>query len=333
MAEKHFEATPSRLARAKREGDVASSHELSSVAAFAFGLGGTAAILPAAASAAKRLLIGSASGRPAAAAGAVLLAAMCVPAVCAACGAALCGIAQASGLRFTALKCDLRRLAPTENLRRMFSREAAVTAARASLAFASAAGAIGAASSAIAASALHAGGLPALAAAARDGAMRSAWAACAAGALFACVDYALQTARRRKRLRMSFEELKRDHKEQEGDPLARGRRRAFHRAIAKGSLQRVKDAAFVVANPTHIAVAIEYRPPQEPVPRVLACAADESALRVRAYASEHGIPVIENVPLARQLYACAKPGEYIPHETYLAVAEVVAALVKSGALA
>ncbi len=128
---------------------------------------------------------------------------------------------------------------------------------------------------------------------------------------------------------MSFEELRRDSKENDGDPLARSRRRALHRQIARGSLQRVKDAAFVVTNPTHIAIALEYRPPQVPVPRVLVRATDDAAARVRDLASAYGIPLVENVALARQLYASAKAGDFIPHETYVAVAEIVAALSKT----
>jgi flagellar biosynthesis protein FlhB len=134
-------------------------------------------------------------------------------------------------------------------------------------------------------------------------------------------------------MRMSFEELKRDQKENDGDPLARSRRRSMHRQLSRGSLRRVKDAAFVVTNPTHIAIALEYRPPGVPVPRVLVRAADESAARVRELAAAYRVPLVENVSLARALYASAKPGEYIPQETYLAVAEIVAALTKCGALA
>lgn len=169
-----------------------------------------------------------------------------------------------------------------------------------------------------------------MAQAAWRGALRTAFAACVVGAVFAALDFGVQYARWRNRLRMSFEELKRDRKEHDGDPLARGRRRALHRRIARGSLQRVKDAAFVVTNPTHIAVPLEYRPPEIAVPRVLLCAADEAAARVRELAAAYGIPVVENVPLARLLYAGGEPGAYIPPDAYIAVAEIVAALGMAG---
>jgi flagellar biosynthesis protein FlhB len=129
---------------------------------------------------------------------------------------------------------------------------------------------------------------------------------------------------------MSLEEFKRDLREQDGDPMARARRKAAHRAIVRGSLQRLREAAFVVTNPTHLAIALEYAPPKVVVPRVLIRAADEAALLVRSRARELNIPVIENVPLARELFAKANPGEYIPQETYVAVAEIVAALARAG---
>ena len=162
--------------------------------------------------------------------------------------------------------------------------------------------------------------------------MHTASAACVVGALFAGADYGVHLVRWRKRLRLSFDELKRDQKENDGDPLARGRRRALHRQLSRGSLRKVKDAAFVVTNPTHIAIALEYRPPDVPVPRVLVRAADDAAARVRELAGAYGVPLIEHVALARHLYATARAGEFIPHETYVAVAEVVAALTKAGVL-
>jgi flagellar biosynthesis protein FlhB len=153
------------------------------------------------------------------------------------------------------------------------------------------------------------------------------------GLLFSILEFGVARAQWLKKLRMSFDEFKREMKEQDGDPLARGRRKSMHRALIRGSLKRVKDAAFVVVNPTHVAIALEYRPPEVPVPVVLVRAADEAALRVREVAAEHRIPVIENVPLARALFADCHAGRAIPTGHYVAVAEVVAALVRSGALA
>ena len=326
--EKQFEPTQSRIDRAKREGDVARSQELAGVAAFAVALLALCGILHPIASGAQAALIAAASGKSATSAVAQMLAFMLVPIVCAGCAAVLCSFLQGGGLRFVPLTFKANRLSPAENLKRMFSREAAITALRASIAFLCAGAALVPAFSGIFAGTLHASGVYGLGVTAWNGALHTAAAACAAGAVFAGADYGLQYARWRTRLRMSYEELKRDQKEHDGDPLARSRRRALHRQIARGSLQRVKDAAFVVTNPTHIAIALEYRPPHVPVPRVIVRAADEAAARVRELAAAHGVPLVENVPLARLLYGSANAGEFIPQETYIAVAEIVAALAK-----
>lgn len=330
--EKQFDPTPSHIERAKREGDVARSQELGNAAAFGAALLATAAVLAPLASALQAALFAAAQGSLNRAALANAAALILVPLGAAAAAAIGANVVQSGGLRFAPVSMKAERLAPGEQLKRMFSREAAVTAARASIAFICAAVAIVPAFAGIYAAALNAGGAGGVASAAWSGALHAAIAACAVGAVFASADYGVQLAAWRKRLRMSFEELKRDQKENDGDPLARSRRRALHRHISRGSLRRVKDAAFVVTNPTHIAIALEYRPPGVPVPRVLVRAADEAAARVRELAAAHCIPLVENVPLARRLYALAKPGEYVPQETYVAIAEIVAALAKAGVL-
>ncbi len=332
MAEgKQFEATQSRIERAKREGDVARSQELGNVVAFGGALIAAAAVIAPLGCAARAVLVAAAEGRTntGALAGAAML--MLVPIAAAALAAVGANAVQSGGLRFASVAIKSERLAPSENLKRMFSREAVVTAARASVAFACAGTAIVPAFVGIYAAALHAGAPAGIASAAWNGALHAAAAACIAGGVFAGADYGVQFVRWRKRLRMSFEEMKRDQKESDGDPLARGRRRAMHRQISRGSLRRVKEAAFVVTNPTHIAIALEYRPPEVPVPRVLVRAADDAAARVRELAAAYRVPLIENVALARRLYALARPGDVIPQETYVAVAQVVAALAKAGA--
>lgn len=329
--EKPYEPTQSRIERAKREGDVARSQELAAAAAFGAALCAAAAVTAPLALSARVALSAAASGASAVAPLAAGVPAMLLPAAAAACAAVACGVLQTGGLRFTALSFKIARLSPAENFKRMLSKESAVTAVRAIVAFACAAAAIGPAFAAIFAQTLHAGGIAALAVTGWHGALRAAATACAVGAFFAAADYGVQFARWRKRLRMSFEELKRDQKDSDGDPLARSRRRALHRQFARGSLRRVKDAAFVVTNPTHLAIALEYRPPQVPLPRVLVRAADDAAARVRELAAEYRVPLIENVSLARALYAKADAGDYIPEETYVAVAEIVAALAKARA--
>jgi flagellar biosynthetic protein FlhB len=332
MSEKPFEATPSRLERAKREGDVARSQELGNVAAFASALFATAVAIGPLAAAFRSAIGGSAAGSADIAPLLAIGACMLTPIAAAAGGAAAANVLQSGGLRLATISLKFERLAPGENLKRMFSRESAIAAARGTIAFLCAGAAIVPAFAAILGGTLHAGGIGGIASAAWSGALRASAVACAIGAVFAFADFGVQLARWRRRLRMSFDELKRDQKEHDGDPLARSRRRALHRQISRGSLRRVKDAAFVVTNPTHIAVALEYRPPDVPVPRVLVRAADDAAARVRELAASYRVPLVEDVPLARLLYAHAGPGDFIPRETYIAVAEIVAALTKAGVL-
>lgn len=324
--EKPFEATPSRLAKARRDGDVARSAELSNAASFGAALFATAAIVPFLARAAQSAIHAASAGNAPAGALAQIGALMLVPAACAAGCAAAAAIAQSGGLQTVSIALKFERLAPGANLKRIFSRDAVVAAVRGIAAFGCAAGALIPAFAAIHGAALGARGLSGVAQAAWSGALRAALVAFGIGAIFAGIDFGLQFARWKKRLRMSFDELKRDQKEHDGDPAMRGRRRSMHRRIARGSIRRVRDAAFVVVNPTHVAIALEYRPPEVPVPRVLVRAADDAALRTRELAAELQIPVIEDPPLARELYRTAREGEWIPAQAYVAIAEIVIAL-------
>ena len=330
--EKQFEATQSRLERARREGDVARSQELAGFAAF----GSAAAAVVAAAgpwgSAARAAIVGAAAHHLAFGALASLFAWTLLPSLCGAIAALGCCALQSGGIYLRALSIKLEHLSPSENLKRIFSAEAALTLMRATCAFGIASAVLMSSFATVASSALHASSVLALAAGAWSGAMRSVAAACAAAALFAVGDFALQIARRIRRLRMSSEEMKRDQKEHDGDPALRGRRRSLHRQLARGSILRVRDAAFVVANPEHLAVALEYRPPEVAVPRVVVRAAGEAALRVRELAQRFEIPIVVNVPLARMLHANCFAGDYIARDCYIAVAEIIAALRRSGAL-
>jgi flagellar biosynthetic protein FlhB len=93
-------------------------------------------------------------------------------------------------------------------------------------------------------------------------------------------------------------------------------------------LHAVKTATVVVTNPTHFAVALEYRRDQMTAPRVVAKGQDEIAARIRAVARQHGVPIVENVSLARALFRSADIGDAIPADLFGAVAEVLAYLVR-----
>lgn len=303
------------------------------VAAFAAALGATLCAASPLGELFRIALTEAARGRMPNSAYVSMLAWMLLPLAAGASAAAALAIVQTGGLNLVPVVPKVERMQPMEGLKRMFSRDAVVTAVRATFGFGVAGAAIVPAIAGVLDSAVHGAALMPIASAAWHGASYVALAACAVGAAFAALDYGIQFANWRKKLRMSFEEMKRDAKESDGDPLARSRRRSLHRQLSRGALHRVREAAFVVTNPTHIAVALAYRPPEVPVPRVLVRASDDGAARVRELAREYGVPLVENVALARALYATARPGDFIAQEHYIAVAEIVAALVKAGAIA
>ncbi|MFN2528452.1 MAG: flagellar biosynthesis protein FlhB [Candidatus Baltobacteraceae bacterium] len=334
--EKSFEPTQSRLQKAKGEGDIARSSELSGACSFAAGLAGLTVAIPIMGLSARGALfqIGAHPMQLTGALGTlgfVLFWAL-APLACAAVAGTSLTFFQSGGLRPVAVSFKFERLSPVEGFKRLVSREAVFNAFRATAAVVCIVIALLPAVAQLLSAAAGTHEAQSLAALARQSALRCAFVIAALGVVLGGVDFALVFARWRKKLRMSFDEVRRDQKEQEGDPAARGRRRSMHREISRSSLKRIKDASFVIVNPTHIAVALEYRPPEIAVPRVLLKAADEAALRVREAATEYKIPVIENIPLARELFATTKPGDVIPKETYIAVAEIVASLAKEGAL-
>jgi flagellar biosynthetic protein FlhB len=143
-------------------------------------------------------------------------------------------------------------------------------------------------------------------------------------ALLAALDYGQSWFRLRKELMMSHQELKEEFKQQEGDPKVKARQRARAREMLKrGIAKEIARSDVVVANPTHICVALRYRP-MEGAPVVTAKGYDEVAFYIRRLAEKHGIPVVENKPLARALAESTKVGRTIPADLYQAVAQVLA---------
>lgn len=148
----------------------------------------------------------------------------------------------------------------------------------------------------------------------------------AALALIAGVDLALQKRRYTNRMKMTKQEVKREHRDDEGDPQIKGKRRKRHREIVKNRVVlAVPRADALIVNPTHIAVAVRYRPTEgDPAPRVTAKGKGYLAGIMRDIARKNGIPIIQDKPLARLLYRRVKVGRCIPAETYKAVAAVLA---------
>jgi flagellar biosynthesis protein FlhB len=144
-------------------------------------------------------------------------------------------------------------------------------------------------------------------------------------ALLAGVDFALTRYRYNRRMKMTKEEAKRDYREEEGDPMIRARRRRKHRELAKGLVRlEVPRADALVVNPTHIAIAIRYRPGEDAAPRVTAKGKGQLAEIMRDLARENAIPIVEDIPLARLLYSRVKVGRCVPMETFKAVAAILA---------
>lgn len=137
------------------------------------------------------------------------------------------------------------------------------------------------------------------------------------------LDFFLQRFLHRRDLRMTKQELKDEYKETEGDPLIKAHRRSLHREILAQSLAAaVRDADVVLANPTHLAVALKYERASMGAPIITAKGADLMAAQIRQIASESGVPVKRDVPLARALYLLEVDDE-IPEELYEAVATVL----------
>jgi flagellar biosynthesis protein FlhB len=144
-------------------------------------------------------------------------------------------------------------------------------------------------------------------------------------ALFAAIDFPVQKFLYAQRLKMSLEEVKREHKESEGDPQMKGKRRRRQRELShRISVGAVPRADLVVMNPTHYAVAIRYDDTVMSAPRVIAKGADLLALKIRDIAQAHQIPVLRSPMLARALYAHAELDQEIPSALYTAVAQVLA---------
>ncbi len=143
--------------------------------------------------------------------------------------------------------------------------------------------------------------------------------------LAAMVDVPLQSFLHKSRLKMSHQEVKQEHKESEGNPHMKNKLRSRQREVAQGnSIRAVPKADFVLMNPTHFAVAIQYDEKTMRAPRVISKGADLLAMKIREIAKTNAIPVLESPKLARALFANAELDEDIPSSLYTAVAQVLA---------
>ncbi len=140
----------------------------------------------------------------------------------------------------------------------------------------------------------------------------------------AAADYAYQRWELMRNLRMTKEEIKEEFKRSEGDPFLKSRIRQQQRRMARGRMMaNVPKATVVVTNPTHLAIAIEYREGMR-APKVLAKGAMKVAQHIVAIAKENSIPVVQNIPLARAIYKTIDIDQEISPDLYMAMAEVLA---------
>lgn len=141
--------------------------------------------------------------------------------------------------------------------------------------------------------------------------------------VIAIIDFMVQRWQYRKQLRMTKEEVKREYKQDEGDPLIKSHRRQLHQELAMSDTrQAVRSADAVVTNPTQLAVAIKYEDSEMAAPMVVAKGQRLFAQAIREMAEEHGIPIVQNPPLAWTLIEL-DVGDEIPEELYAAVAEIL----------
>jgi len=148
--------------------------------------------------------------------------------------------------------------------------------------------------------------------------------------VFALIDFVYQKYTYKKSLRMSKQEIKDEYKQTEGNPEVKAKIRQLQREMAKKRMMAdVPKADVVITNPTHYAVAIRYDKTKDEAPRVIAKGVDNLALKIKEIARDAGVMIIENPPLARELYKSVEVDEIIPPKLYKAVAEVLAYVYKA----
>jgi len=143
------------------------------------------------------------------------------------------------------------------------------------------------------------------------------------------LDYLYQRYEFLKQMRMTKQEVKDEVKQTDGDPLIRGRLRQIRAERARERMMAaVPTADVVVTNPTHYAIALKYEAETMAAPKVVAKGVDDVAFRIREVANDNDIPIVENPPLARALFAAAEIDDEVPPEHYKAVAEVISYVFK-----
>lgn len=340
-SERTEQPTPKRLREARRKGQVAVSRDLASAAGFACALGVLAASLPFAArrlastaSLAIERAVSTGSLDAAAALAAVDDALWTMLSVSLPIGTA----ALAGGVVLTLLQTKAlitaesfapkpERFDPVAGIKRLFAHRTLIELGKTWLKLSAVGVAVvwaagGEGLRTLVQSATSGPGDAILA-----GARVSLLAACAvavSSVVLGGIDVLLQRWLHNKDLRMTKDDVRRDHKEEEGDPHVKNARKQIHRELALSTMLRnTRTASFVAVNPTHLAVAVAWDESRDSAPRIVAKGAGEAARRIRREGEWNGVRIVRDKPLARALYAVPTEAE-IPEALYVAVAETLA---------
>lgn len=149
--------------------------------------------------------------------------------------------------------------------------------------------------------------------------------------ILAIPDYIYQRIEFTESIKMKREDVKQEQKETEGDPLVKQRQRQRAQELMRRNIMgAIKQADVVITNPTHFAVALRYDPAQEHAPKVLVKGEDNIALIIKNLARQSEVPIVENKPLARALYANVEENQIVPPEFYTVLVEIFSVLMQSG---
>jgi flagellar biosynthetic protein FlhB len=333
-------ATPRKRQRAREQGNVARSMEISSVVVFAAGLLGLHFLGPD--------VVGNLAALVRMRLGAVAEAGITpdmIPALATEAGMAIAiavlpiaGLVALAGITaqivqvgplvsLGPLRPRWERISPAAGLKRIFSKRALVELLKSLLKIAIVAGLIVGTLADAPHRLLDLATLePAAAFAVIAGVLlKMAATACAALALLAILDFLFQRWDYEKQLMMTRQEVRQEHKETEGDPIVKSFIRSMQREVSRRRMMEgVKKADVVVTNPVHVAVALRYDPAKMGAPRVVAKGARLVAQRIREIARAAGVPIVEDPPLARALHKSCRVGAEIPLALYKAVADLLA---------
>ncbi|HSM93688.1 MAG TPA: EscU/YscU/HrcU family type III secretion system export apparatus switch protein [Anaeromyxobacteraceae bacterium] len=331
MSNRSEQPTPRRLLEARKRGEIATGRELPAAAALGAGLATLAACGPWATAQLAGALRGAllSAGTPSASTDLALQTALLVLArvaaplllLPAAAAAAVAALQSGLYVSLEPLRFRAERLDPLKGLRRLLSASAV---GRVALGIAKAGVALALLAAWVDRHGRSLAQAPRLGAAAlwRAAPLASLGLQLSLAALaFGALDLALARRRHRRALMMTRDEVRREAREDEGDPQHRAERRRLHRAALEAG--PISKATVVVVNPTHVAVALAHRRGEDEAPRLLAKATGAGAARIRSAARRAGVPVVRDVLLARALFRLAEVGDEIPEALYDATAAVL----------